>query len=487
MVSSTPLNLSLLTDFYQLSMAYGYWKAALHKRESVFHLFFRRAPFKGGFTVASGLDSVIQFIKNFHVDASDIAYLQSLKTPEGGPYFDPHFLDMLTNLRLEVSVDAVPEGTTVFPYEPLIRVQGPLMQCQLLESPLLNLINFPTLIATKAARVCLAAQGDAVMEFGLRRAQGIDGAITASRAAYIGGCASTSNVLAGKLFHIPVQGTQAHSWVMAFDNEEESFHAYAKALPDACVFLVDTYDTLLGVAKAIRVGKVLKKQGKKLLGIRLDSGDLAQLSIQSRQMLDEAGFHETKIIASNELDEIVISDLKKQGAKITTWGVGTNLVTAKDQAALDGVYKLSAIKDESNNWRYVLKLSEQLAKISNPGLQQIRRYSKNNENVVDVIYDTEIGISSTPTSKDLFDPTKKLIIDETFDHKDLLVPIFKKGVLVYESPKLCSIRAYTQKELQQFPVGIKRFLNPHIYPVGMEKTLYDLKSKLIQKIRKNRL
>lgn len=468
-------------------MAYGYWKTALHTRESVFHLFFRKAPFKGGFTVAAGLDSVIQFIENFHVDASDLAYLETLKNPQGGPYFDRSFLDMLSALRLEVSVDAVPEGTVVFPYEPLVRVQGPLMQCQLLESPLLNLINFPTLIATKASRVCLAAEGEAVMEFGLRRAQGIDGAITASRAAYIGGCASTSNVLAGKLFHIPVQGTQAHSWVMAFDDEEESFHAYAKALPEASIFLIDTYDTILGVKKAIRVGKALRKQGKKLLGVRLDSGDLAELSIRCRRMLDEAGFHETQIIASNELDETVISDLKKQGAKITVWGVGTNLVTAKDQAALDGVYKLSAIKDESNNWRYVLKLSEQLAKISNPGLQQIRRFSKNSENVVDVIYNTEFGIPSKPTSKDLFDPTKKQIIDETFDHKDLLVPIFKKGVLVYESPKLCSIRAYAQKELQQFPVGIKRFLNPHIYPVGMEKALYDLKGKLIQKIRKKRL
>ncbi|MDB6081872.1 MAG: pncB, partial [Chlamydiia bacterium] len=473
-------------DFYQLSMAFGYWKTKLHEKEAVFHLFFRRPPFQGGFTIAAGLESLIEFIKNYHFDASDIAYLTALTNPTGAPYFERDFLEMLASLRLEVSIDAVPEGTVVFPYEPLVRVRGPLMQCQLLESSLLNLINFPTLIATKAARICLAAQGDAVLEFGMRRAQGVDGALTASRAAYIGGCSATSNVLAGKMYGIPLQGTQAHSWVMAFDDEEESFREYAKILPDVCSFLVDTYDTIEGVKKAIRVGKWLKKQGKKLLGVRLDSGDLAELSIESRRLLDEAGLQETQIVASNELDETLISELKRQGAKISIWGVGTSLVTGKGQPALDGVYKLAALKDSANNWKYVLKLSEQFAKVSNPGLQQVRRYSKNGQSIADVIYDTELGISKVPLSVDLFDATRQESIDTDWDYRDLLVPIFKQGVSVYVSPSLQEIKATTQRELAEFPVGIKRFLNPHLYPVGMEKTLYDIKVELIKKIRKQK-
>ena len=486
MPSNVPNNISLLTDFYQLSMAYGYWKAGLDMRESVFHLFFRRPAFKGGFTIASGLESVISFIENFHVDESDITYLASLKNPAGNPYFERDFLQMLSVLRLEVSIDAVPEGTVVFPYEPLMRIQGPLMQCQLLESPLLNLINFPTLIATKAARICLAAQGDSVMEFGLRRAQGADGALTASRAAYVGGCSSTSNVLAAKLFGIPVQGTQAHSWIMAFDEEGEAFQKYAEILPDSCMFLVDTYDTIEGVKKAIHVGKWLKSHGKNLLGIRLDSGDLAQLSIESRKLLDAAGFQEAKIVASNELDETVISELKRQGATITVWGVGTNLVTGKDQSALDGVYKLSALRDSEGNWKYTLKLSEQLAKVSNPGLQQIRRFSQKGINIADVIYDIEQGIPEECTAIDPFDETKQMKLDESLEFQDLLVPIFQKGKKVYACPTLPEIRAKTQTELARLQVGMKRFLNPHIYPVGMEQSLYDIKMKLIKKIRKTK-
>lgn len=478
-----PSNLSLLTDFYQLSMAYAYWKAGLHTRDSVFHLFFRRAPFHGGFAVAAGLESVCHFIENFHIDASDIAYLQSLKTQSGTPYFDEPFLEMLHKLRLKVSVDAMPEGTAVFPYEPLVRVEGPILQCQLLESPLLNLINFPTLIATKAARVCLAAQGDDVLEFGVRRAQGIDGALTASRAAYIGGCSFSSNVLAGKIFGIPVQGTHAHSWIMAFDEEEESFLSYAKIFPDSCVFLVDTYDTIEGVKKAIRVGKWLESQGKKLLGVRLDSGDLAQLSIESRKLLDEAGFPDAKIVASNELDEVIISELKRQGAKISIWGVGTNLVTGKDQPALDGVYKLSAIKDEKGAWRYRLKLSEQLAKVSNPGIHQVRRFMSNGKAIHDLIYDTELGVTSQPEAVDPFDPTQQTKFGSHLEFRDLLEPIFRDGKRVYELPPLTEIRKNTQKELQHFPVGIKRFLNPHKYPVSMEKSLYDLKMKLVRHVR----
>jgi nicotinate phosphoribosyltransferase len=476
-----PNNLSLLTDFYQLSMAYAYWKANLHERQAAFHLFFRRPPFKGGFTIAAGLESAINFIERFHFDASDLEYLETITTENGKRYFEKAFLQMLKKLKLSVSILAVPEGSSVFPYEPIMCVEGPLLQCQLLESPLLNLINFPTLIATKSARVCLAAEGDQVMEFGLRRAQGIDGALTASRAAYIGGCSSTSNVLAGKLFHIPVQGTQAHSWVMAFDKEEEAFFEYAKIFPETSIFLVDTYNTIEGVKKAIRVGKWLKAKGKRFLGIRLDSGDLAQLSIESRKLLDRAGFFDTKIVASNELDEVVISELKRQGAKIDIWGVGTHLVTGSGQAALDGVYKLSALQDARGKWNYKIKLSEQLAKISNPGLLQIKRFSFKGMYVSDVIYDRMLGMSKDAC--DPFDPTKQILPSHLYESHDLLVPIFKNGKRVYISPRLGDIAKHCQEELKKLPVGIKRFLNPHVYPVGMEKNLYELKNKLVTNIR----
>ena len=474
----------LLTDFYQLSMAYAYWKAKIADRQASFHLFFRRPPFQGGFTLACGLQAVIAFIEQFQFREDDIAYLTSITHPDGTAYFEKAFLEMLASLRLTVSIDAVPEGTVIFPYEPLIRVTGPLMQCQLLESVLLNLINFPTLIATKAARVCLAADGDPVMEFGLRRAQGIDGALTASRASFVGGCYATSNVLAGKKYGIPVQGTHAHSWVMAFDTEEESFSTYADILPHACVLLVDTYDTVEGVKKAIAVGKNLRAKGSDLLGIRLDSGDLAQLSIESRRLLDEAGFQNTKIIASNELDETVISELKRQGARIDIWGVGTSLVIGRGQAALDGVYKISALQDEHGSWKYKLKLSEQLIKVSNPGILQVRRYKKSGMNRGDVIYDELLGIGATVRGVDPFDSTKYHVYEQGYEYQNLLVPIFDSGKLVYASPTLHEIQAYAKKELACLPVGMKRFLNPHIYSISMEEKLYTMKSELITTIRK---
>jgi nicotinate phosphoribosyltransferase len=377
----------------------------------------------------------------------------------------------------------MPEGSIVFPYEPLLRIQGPLIQCQLLESPLLNLINFSTLIATKAARVCLAADGDPVMEFGLRRAQGIDGAVTASRSAYIGGCDYTSNLLAGKIFDIPVRGTHSHSWVMAFDKELEAFEAFAEALPDSCVFLVDTYDTIEGVKYAIEVGKRLRAEGKKLLGIRLDSGDLAYLSIKSRQLLDAAGFMDTDIVASNELDETVISELKRQGAQINVWGVGTSLVTGKEQAALDGVYKLSALRDPGGEWEYKLKLSEQMIKISNPGILQVRRFSHNGQSVADALYNISMGVDAPCTIVAPLDPTQRKILSKDLQQRDLLQPIFRSGQKVYESPSLKEIRNTTKRELDLFPVGVKRFLNPHQYLVGMEQRLYDLKMDRIRNIR----
>ncbi|WP_068466756.1 nicotinate phosphoribosyltransferase [Candidatus Protochlamydia phocaeensis] len=476
-------SLALLTDLYQLTMSYGYWKQGLDKKEAVFHLFFRKTPFQGGFTIAAGLECLIDFLENFHFDSSDLDYLAKVSGPDGQPYFHEDFLDYLSCLKFSGSIDAVPEGTAVFPYEPLVRVQGPLIECQILESPILNLINFPTLIATKAARICLAAKGEPVMEFGVRRAQGIDGALTASRAAYIGGCESTSNVLAGKLFGIPVKGTHAHSWVMVFDDEMESFKAYAEALPNNCIFLVDTYDSLAGVKKAIEVGKWLKAQGKKMLGIRLDSGDLTDLSIKSRELLNQAGFPDAVIVASNELDELLISELKRQGAQINVWGVGTNLITAKDQPALDGVYKLSAIRNPGEEWKYKLKLSEQMTKVSNPGILQVKRFYTSQENVADVIYNIETPIKGDCRVVDPLDPTKERLIRKGLQSKDLLEPIFRNGERVYQLPTLKEIRERTKKELSCFPMGIKRFINPHLYFVGMEKTLYDLKIHLIKQVR----
>ena len=476
-------SMGLLTDFYQMTMSYGYWKSGLDRKETVFHLFFRKTPFKGGFTVAAGLETVIRFIENFKFDSSDLDYLAKQLGSDGNPYFNEEFLDYLAKLKFTGDIDAVPEGTVIFPYEPLLRIQAPLIECQLLESPLLNLINFPTLVATKAARMCLAAKGEPVLEFGLRRAQGIDGALTASRAAYIGGCDSTSNLLAGKLFGIPVKGTHSHSWVMVFDDELEAFQAYAKDLPNNCLFLVDTYDTIEGVKKAIQVGQWLKQQGKKLLGIRLDSGDLADLSIKSRLLLDQAGFQDAVIVASNELDETIISELKRQGAQITVWGVGTNLVTAKDQPALDGVYKLSAIRDPGGEWKYKLKLSEQMLKVSNPGILQVKRFQVKHENMADVIYDIKLPWVGDCQIVDPLDPTHVRTISKGLQSKDLLEPIFRQGQCVYRCPSLQEIRQYTQLELGRFNIGIKRFLNPHVYVVGMEKSLYDLKINLIKHIR----
>ncbi len=477
-------SLSLLTDFYQLTMACGYWKQGIDKSEAVYHLHFRKNPFQGGFTIAAGLESAISFLDSFHFETSDLDYLATLKDAQGDRYFCDKFLTYLSDLVFSFDIDAVPEGTVVFPQEPLVRVKGPLLQCQLLESPLLNIMNFPTLIATKAARVKMAAGNDSVLEFGMRRAQGIDGGITASRAAYVGGCDGTSNVLAGKFFGIPVMGTHAHSWITAFDDERESFRAFAAAMPGNTIFLVDTYDTLDGVRHAIEVGKELKEMGRPFMGIRLDSGDLAYLSIEARQMLDAAGFPETTIVASNSLDENVIGDLKKQGAKIASWGVGTKLATAHDQPALDGVYKLSAIKHEGQDWKYRLKLSEQMIKITNPGMLQVRRFYAEDKAVADVIFNE---LEPEPKDWVLVDPldaTREKSIPPYLEGKDLLVPIFRNGSSVYAAPPIEQIRQKTFSELASFHSGVKRFLNPHQYVVGMEQKLYGRKVELIKKIRK---
>ncbi len=476
-------SLALLTDFYQLTMAYGYWKEGLQKKEAVFHYFFRHAPFQGGFTVSAGLEHLMDFIERFRFEQTDIDYLRTLRAQDQTPYFSDDFLTYLLNLRLNIDVDAVPEGTIVFSFEPLIRVTGPLIDCQLLETALLNLMNFPSLVATKAARIRVAAGQDTVIEFGLRRAQGIDGGVTATRAAYIGGCDATSNVLSGKLFGIPVRGTHSHSWVMAFEDESTAFDTYARAMPNNSLFLVDTYNTLEGVKRAIRVGKQLRQQGHELQGIRLDSGDLAYLSIKARKLLDQAGFPEVKIVASNELDEHLIAELKRQGAKITVWGVGTHLVTAKDDPALGGVYKLSAIRDPGGPWCYKLKLSEQMSKISNPGILQIGRFTEDGEHVADVIYDVGLGYSQPCKLVDPFDPTRTKLVPAHLKPTELLIPIFRQGKRVYDSPPLSAIREAVQTNLKGFYEGVKRFVYPHQYIVGMESRLYQLKVNLIEGIR----
>lgn len=476
-------SLSLLTDLYQLTMAYGYWKTGIHEKEAVFHLFFRKNPFNGGFAVACGLGAVVDFLEALKFDETDIEYLKTLKGNDQQPLFERDFLSYLAGMQFKCDVDAMVEGTIVFPHEPLLRIRGPLIQCQILETILLNLINFQTLIATKAARVCLAAQSEEVLEFGLRRAQGMDGALTASRAAYIGGCSATSNVLAGKLFGIPVRGTHAHSWVMAFDDELEAFKEYAKAMPNNCVFLVDTYDTLEGVKKAVQAGQWLRENGHEMMGIRLDSGDLAYLSIEARKILDQGGFPDAKIVASNDLDEHIIQSLKDQGAKIAVWGVGTKLVTAYDQPALGGVYKLSAIKDDQEAWNYKVKLSEQNIKVSNPGIQQVRRFFDQTEYTADVIFNEGTDMTQGCTMIDPKDMTRQKTIRKDAAYKDLLVPVFRAGKKVYKSPAIHDIRTYAKKELTMVHAGIKRFVNPHEFPVGLEKSLFKLKTDLILKDR----
>lgn len=469
----------LLTDLYQLTMAYGYWKLNMHEQTSAFHLIFRKNPFKGNYALCCGLASVVDFLQNWHFNQDDLAYLATLKNNKQEPLFPLAFLDYLGELRFTCDLDAIPEGTIVFPNTPLIRVEGPLLQCQLIETPLLNFINFQTLIATKASRVCFAAQGDPVIEFGLRRAQGPDGGLSASRAAYIGGCDSTSNTLAGKLFDIPVRGTHAHSWVTAFPTELDAFYAYADALPHNCVLLVDTYNTLEGVMNAIRIGKKLRAEGADLIGIRLDSGEMSELSIKARKLLDDAGFKETGILASNSLDEYVIQDLKTKGAKISSWGVGTHLATAYDQPALDGVYKLSALRNKQGEWEYKLKLSEEPVKTSNPGRHQVRRFFANDQYILDVIYDLQLGIAEIPDYVLLENALSHFSMDDYDGFSDLLEPILRHGQYVQQKANIHTIRKNALSETERF---IAR-QGKQIYPVALEKSLFTLKQQLIAKLK----
>jgi nicotinate phosphoribosyltransferase len=444
---------ALLTDLYQLTMAYGYWRSGKAGDEAAFHLIFRENPFGGGYTIAAGLETAIRYLDGLRFDESDLDYVRSLAL------FDDDFITLLRSFEFGCDVDAIPEGTVVFPQEPLVRVRGPIMQAQLVESALLNVINFQSLIATKASRVVHAAKGDMVLDFGLRRAQGMDGANSASRAAYVGGCHATSNTMAGALHGIPVRGTHAHSWVMAFPSELEAFETWAEVMPHNAVLLVDTYDTLGGVRHAIDVAKAMRARGRELQGIRLDSGDLATLSIEARQMLDDAGFPKVLITASNDLDEHLIAGLKERGARVDVWGVGTRLITAYDQPALGGVYKLTAIRPQGGAWQHRIKLSEQDVKISTPGILQVRRFEDR-----EVIWDELTGSPKT-------------------NGEDLLVPIYRGGKRVYDPPPLDAVRRRREEQFTRFSDGIKRFENPHLHPVELEPGLFDLKARLIAKAR----
>ncbi len=466
-----PQPLGLFTDLYELTMAYAYWHSGMYEREAVFHHFYRKNPFDHPYTISAGLSLVIDYLQSLRFSTQDIQYLGGLKGADGAPLFDESFLNYLQRMEFKCHIDAVPEGTVVFPHQPLVRVQGPLIQAQIIETAILNLVNFSTLIATKSARIVQAAQGDQIIDFGLRRAQGIDGGLTATRSAYIGGCHATSNVMAGKILGIPVKGTHAHSWVMCFDEELTAFRTYARQLPNNCVFLVDTYDTIQGVKNAITIGHELRKAGHEMLGVRLDSGDLTALSIQARKMLDEAGFPQAGIVASNDLDEYKIAALKQEGAKINIWGVGTRLVTAYDQPALGGVYKLAALRNLAGNWDYKVKLSEQAIKISNPGILQVRRFmSENGHPKGDMMFNEANG-RPTDSFSDL--QTGKVFNFGRENGQDLLIPIFRNGKLIYQSPDLHSIRDYSLKQQALFQeMG-------HSYPNGLEEKLQKRKSTLI--------
>ncbi|MCU0794671.1 MAG: nicotinate phosphoribosyltransferase [Akkermansiaceae bacterium] len=470
----------LQTDLYQLTMAAAYWQAGKAHQESVFHLFFRRLPFKGGYAIAAGLGPALEWLRDFKFSTEEIDYLAALRTKNQYPMFEGKFLDHLADLRLALDIDAIPEGSLVFAHEPLLRVQGPILHAQLVETALLNIVNFQTLIATKAARVCHAAAGAPVFEFGYRRAQGPDGGLSASRASWIGGCCGTSNVLAGKIHGIPVRGTHAHSWVMSFDDEQEAFDRYADAMPDNSTLLVDTYDTLTGVDRAIETARRLRAKGHQLSGIRLDSGDLAWLSQQARARLDAAGFPEVTIVASNDLDEHLIESLRHQDAKIDVWGVGTNLVTAADQPALGGVYKLAALRLADGTWQPRIKLSEQRAKSSIPGRLQVRRYQLDGELIGDAIHDIDQPPPSSVTIIDPDEPLRRKDIPKEAESMDLLQPVMKEGMLIGSIETPTAARERCQSSLAQIHPGILRLANPHRYAAGMEQTLHERRESMIQ-------
>jgi len=473
----------LLTDLYQLTMAQGYWQHGRAEEQAVFHLGFRSHPFKGSFALACGLEQAVEVIERLGYDHDQRAYLATLTGNDGRPLFARGFLDWLGTVRPTVDVDAMPEGTACFAHEPLLRVRGPLVQAQLLETALLTILNFQTLIATKSARICAAAEGEPVLEFGLRRAQGLDGGLSASRAAYIGGCVATSNVAAGARFAIPVRGTHAHSWVMAFPDEREAFAAYAEAMPNNCVFLVDTYDTLRGVDRAIAEAVELRKRGFEMVGIRLDSGDLAELSKAARRKLDAAGFERASIVASNDLDEYRITALKRAGAAVSVWGVGTRLATAYDQPALGGVYKLSALRaDADQPWRRMVKLSDTPIKTSTPGILQVRRLREAGAPVLDVVYDEEFGPPEPGAVVRDIDPLsdQTMTLPRASEASDLLIPVLRGGERVGQAPSTAQIREHAVAEYASLPASVVRLEQPERYGVALESRVAELKRALIE-------
>jgi nicotinate phosphoribosyltransferase len=478
--------LASLTDLYELTMGAGYHAAGFADREAVFTLSFRSLPFDGGYAVLAGLDDVLEILENLRFDESDVEYLAGLLTAAGSPLFKPDFLDRLASLRCTCDVDAIPEGTVVFGNEPLLRVRGPLLQAQVVESMLMTIIGFQTLVATKAARIVDAAAGGEIFEFGLRRSQGPDGALSAARAAYIGGAAATSNVLAGRLHGIPVRGTHAHSWVQVFGDERQAFDAYAESQPDNVTLLVDTYNTISGVRNAIETGRKLRAAGGSLAAIRLDSGDLAYLSIEARRMLDEAGLTDTKIVASNDLDEHLIASLHEQGARIDIWGVGTKLDTAYDQPALGIVYKLTAIRESDGSWRYPVKLSDQTAKISIPGVLAVRRFSDSTGRFrADMIYDE--ALPPPPAGGVIVDPADALhmrAIELEWQSQELVAPALRSGRRAAPSPSLDEIRARARAQTAALHPAIRRLMNPHVYPVGLEMQLHERRTALVMERRR---
>ncbi len=478
--------LAMLVDLYEITMMQGYFCSEMTDKKCVFEMFYRKNPSDNGYSIFAGLEQVIEYIRDLKFYDDDIEYFKSLNL------FSGEFLEYLRNFKFTGDIYAVKEGTVVFPNEPLIVVNANIMESQLVETAILNIINHQSLIATKAARVCCAAQNDVVLEFGLRRAQGPDAGIYGARAAIIGGCHATSNVLAGKMFGIPVRGTHAHSWVMSFDDEVTAFREYAKAFPESCIFLVDTYDTLQsGLPNAIKVLDELKAENKlpKFYGIRLDSGDLAYISKAARIMLDNAGYKDAVISASSDLDEYLISALKQQNAKITTWGVGTNLITSSDCPAFGGVYKLCAETDDEGNYIPKIKISENPAKVTNPGIKKIFRiYNKKyNKIKADLIALWHEKINEK-TDLEIFDPDAtwkrmKLKAGE-YTVTELLVPIFKDGKQIYTSPSVMEIREFCDSQKNSLWDEYKRNVNPHIMPVDLSPELYNLKQDLINKYRK---
>lgn len=476
--------LTMLTDFYQVTSAYALWKEGLHEKRATYHMFFRSLPFGGGYALAAGLQYTLDWIRGSYFQPKDLQFLSEQKGNDGNVLFEKGYLDWLDAFRFKCDVDAVPEGTVVFPTEPVVRVQGTTVENLLIETFGLNTGNFQTLIATKASRIRQAAGPDTLLEMGLRRAQGIDGSLAASRASYIGGFDATSNVLAGQLFGIPVRGTHPHGFVMAFDTEIAAFESFARALPNNCVFLVDTYNTIQGVKHAIEVALTLKQKGFKAIGIRLDSGDLAFLSKEARSMLDAAGLQDMQIVASNDLDEKVIRSLKEQGAKIDVWGVGTKAITAYDQPALGGVYKLGAIY-EGNAWVPKIKVSEQAIKTTIPGVMQVARFT-NKEGFFagDMIFDDGQPLGEgSHTMIDPADQTRRKSFDPSMKPELLLKPYLRGGEQIGLKPSLQEIKEHVREQLSHVHPGLLRFDNPHSYPVGLEPALHARRTEMILKAR----